>query len=81
VDIAVHFVKANGHAAPKVFKLKRVTLAPRGRLELGTTISLAVHTTRTPRPGAHPVDVLINGAALPVGSFHVIAPRRSGRRD
>ncbi|HJU74138.1 MAG TPA: DNA alkylation repair protein, partial [Gemmatimonadaceae bacterium] len=41
VDIAVHFVKANGHAAPKVFKLKRVTLAPRGRLELGTTISLA----------------------------------------
>ena len=76
VDIAVHFVKANGRAAPKVFKLKRVTLPPRGRVELGTTISLAVHTTRKPRPGAHAVDIVINGVAIPAASFDVTAPRR-----
>ncbi|MEW5915259.1 MAG: DNA alkylation repair protein, partial [Gemmatimonadota bacterium] len=29
VDYAVHFVKANGAARPKVFKLRRVTLAPK----------------------------------------------------
>ncbi len=71
VDAAVHFVKANGKAAPKVFKLKRVLLPPRGEVELETRISLAVHTTRKPRPGTHAVDVLVNGVATPVGSFEV----------
>ncbi len=51
VDLAVHFVKANGQTAPKVFKLKRVVLPPRGEVELRTGISLKVHTTRKPRPG------------------------------
>lgn len=77
VDIAVHFVKANGKAAPKVFKLKRVSLPPRGELELATRISLAVHTTRKPHPGNHDVDVIVNGAPSRVGSFRVIAARRS----
>ncbi|MGE0551602.1 MAG: DNA alkylation repair protein [Kofleriaceae bacterium] len=77
VDLAVHFVKANGNGAPKVFKLKRITLAPRGRVELQTTVSLAVHTTRKPRIGNHAVDVLVNGVALRAGSFDVIAARRT----
>jgi 3-methyladenine DNA glycosylase AlkC len=76
VDVAVHFVKANGRTAPKVFKLKRVTLPALGRVDLGTSISLAVHTTRKPRPGAHTVDVVINGQVIPAGSFDVTAPRR-----
>ena len=86
VDMAVHFVKANGESAPKVFKLKRVTLPPRARMEFQTTVSLAVHTTRTPRPGNHAVDVMVNGQATRLGSFDVIAhpvdsaARRSTRR-
>jgi 3-methyladenine DNA glycosylase AlkC len=71
VDVAVHFVKARGHAAPKVFKLKRVELRPGQRLALSTAFSLAVHTTRVPRPGRHAVDVIINGRATPAGAFHV----------
>jgi 3-methyladenine DNA glycosylase AlkC len=71
VDLALHFVKANGQAAPKVFKLKRITLPPRGRVELQTGVSLAVHTTRTPRPGRHDVDIIVNGNAKRVGSFQV----------
>jgi aerobic-type carbon monoxide dehydrogenase small subunit (CoxS/CutS family) len=63
VDLAVHFVKASGQTAPKVFKLKRVVLSPRGKVEFGTGISLKVHTTRKPRPGTHTVDIIINGAA------------------
>jgi len=73
VDVAVHFVKANGRSTPKVFKLKRVTLPSGGRVELGTTVSLAVHTTRKPRPGVHAVDIVANGVVIPVGSFAVIA--------
>jgi 3-methyladenine DNA glycosylase AlkC len=75
VDVAVHFIKAKGRASPKVFKLKRLTLLPRGRATLTTRISLAVHTTRKPRPGTHAVDVLVNGVRRRAGSFRVTAPR------
>ena len=71
IDVAVHFVKARGRTAAKVFKLTRLTLAPRQRVELRASFSLAVHTTRVPQPGLHSVDVLVNGTAIPAGSFHV----------
>jgi 3-methyladenine DNA glycosylase AlkC len=74
VDLAVHFVKARGTAA-KVFKLKRVVLPPGGQVALQARISLAVHTTRVPRPGRHAVDVLVNGAPTPAGAFEVTAAR------
>ena len=73
VDMAVHFVKVRGHAAPKVFKVARVTLPPKGTVTLQKTFSLAVHTTRVPRPGRHAVDVIVNGKATRVGSFEVRA--------
>ena len=86
VDLAVHFVKANGHASPKVFKLTRTILPPKGRVAFDASVSLAVHTTRTPRPGRHAVDVIVNGQARRVGSFDVTAtrsakPRASAARD
>jgi 3-methyladenine DNA glycosylase AlkC len=80
-DLAVHFVKANGGTAPKVFKLKRLTLAPSSEATVSTSVSLAVHTTRTPRPGRHAVDVIVNGRSLPLGAFHVVNEvDRHGRR-
>lgn len=72
VDVAVHFVKARGTSAPKVFKLGRVTLGARELVELNTTFSLAVHTTRVPRPGRHDVDIIVNGRVMRAGSFDVI---------
>ena len=71
VDVAVHFVKARGVGPPKVFKLGRIILGPRERVDLNTTFSLAVHTTRVPRPGRHAVDVIVNGRAIRAGSFNV----------
>jgi 3-methyladenine DNA glycosylase AlkC len=72
VDLAVHFIKANGQGAPKVFKVKRASLPPGGRAEFKTSVSLAIHSTRVPRPGVHLVDVLVNGAPIRIGSFDVI---------
>ena len=72
IDVAVHFVKANGQTAPKVFKLKRVGLPPGGQLELQKTVSMAVHATRTPRPGTHAVDIVVNGKVMRAGSFQVV---------
>jgi 3-methyladenine DNA glycosylase AlkC len=73
IDVAVHFVKARGVTAPKVFKLKRLTLPPREQIDLQTSFSLAIHTTRIPRPGVHAVDVLVNGQRISAGSFRVLA--------
>jgi hypothetical protein len=78
VDLRVFFVKASGAARPKVFKLQRVTLAPGQRVELGARISLAVHTTRVPRPGKHVVEALVNGSPLPLGAFEVIESAAKG---
>jgi 3-methyladenine DNA glycosylase AlkC len=72
VDLAVHFVKANGRRNPKVFKVKRIALPARGRIELAASVSLAVHTTRKPQPGRHEIDVIVNGTSIPVGSFQVV---------
>ena len=80
VDLGVHFVKANGRATPKIFKLKRVVVPPRGRVEFSTSVSLAVHTTRKPQPGSHAVDVIVNGTAMPAGTFQVIRANTTARR-
>jgi 3-methyladenine DNA glycosylase AlkC len=85
VDLGVHFIKANGRATPKVFKLKRIVLPPRGRAEFSTSVSLAVHTTRKPQPGRHTVNVIVNGTPVPAGGFDVVRvkqePRRGTRHD
>jgi 3-methyladenine DNA glycosylase AlkC len=75
VDYAVHFVKANGGARPKVFKLTSLDLAPGARVELRRKVSFAPMSTRKPRPGRHRIDVLLNGAAVPLGAFEVVARR------
>ena len=74
VDVAVHFVKARAKTSRKVFKVKRVALPPRGAVELRTSVSLAVHTTRKPNPGKHAVDVVVNGESFRAGAF-TVTPR------
>lgn len=71
VDFAVHFVKANGQRRPKVFKLKALQLAPRGRTQLDAKVSFANLTTRTHLPGAHRVDAIVNGTTFLLGELDV----------
>lgn len=73
VDYVVHFVKANGKTAPKVFKLKRLTLEPGQALELKGRVSFAEMTTRRHYPGKHRIELLINGRVHPLGEFVVRA--------
>lgn len=76
VDLVVRFVKASGKASPKVFKLKRLELAPGASVTLAKTVSLAVHTTRRPFAGRHAVELLVNGETFPVGAFQVVGQAR-----
>ena len=66
-DYRVHFVKANGKTAPKVFKLRELVLPARGREPLGGSVSFAPMTTRRCYPGVHRVELLVNGVAFPLG--------------
>lgn len=73
VDYAVHYVKAGGRTNRKVFKLKRVVLAPRSSVALRRSFSLADMTTRKHYPGTHMIEALINGEAYPLGQFELQA--------
>ena len=65
----------------KVFKIARLVLAPRTSVQLKTSLSLKVYTTRVPQPGTHAVDVLVNGQAMQAGSFDVIDATTGARKS
>jgi 3-methyladenine DNA glycosylase AlkC len=71
VDYAVHFVKANGTSRPRVFKLKRLTLAPGEAVELTGRVSFARLTTRRHYAGRHRIETLVNGVAHLLGEIEV----------
>ena len=71
VDYVVHFVKANGAARPKVFKLRRIDLPPSQSVTLKGAVSFADMTTRRHYPGRHRIDLLINGVVHPLAEFDV----------
>ena len=76
VDFRIHFVKSNGKASAKVFKLNELDLAPRATASLSKKVSLKEMTTRKHYPGRHVVDVVINGKIQMLGEF-VLRPQSS----
>jgi len=74
VDYVVHFVKANGSSRPKVFKLKKLVLAPAQPEQLEGKVSFEPMTTRRHYPGRHRLEVLVNGVVHPLAEFELRAP-------
>ena len=72
VDLAIHFVKANGDAKSKVFKGRALRLAAGERASFEKSISLAQHTTRRHYPGRHVVEARVNGRVVPIGSVTLL---------
>jgi hypothetical protein len=64
IDYAVHHVKAGGHTTPKVFKGWVIDLAPGEQRQLVKRHALKPVTTRRYHPGAHAIDLRINGQVL-----------------
>jgi len=69
VDLKVHYVKASGKCGPKVFKLKKIELAPGAKTTFAKTLSLADLTTRRHHPGRHRIEALLNGQIFALGGF------------
>jgi 3-methyladenine DNA glycosylase AlkC len=71
VDYAVHHVRANGSTSPKVFKGWKLTLGAGEQRTLEKRHSLRPVTTRTLYPGAHRIELLVNGKALAYAEFEL----------
>lgn len=71
IDYILHLAGANGKTRAKVFKLAKVTLAPGEVIRQTKTHSFKPITTRRYYPGAHAIEIQINGAACGRVQFEV----------
>lgn len=71
IGYAVHYIKANGNARAKIFRLRTLTMRQGEKIVLSTAISLATMTTRRHFPGHHRIDAVINGEHHRIGSFEI----------
>jgi len=72
VDYVVHYRKANGSLAPKVFKLATRTLEAGETVELTKRHALRQMTTRVHHAGRHEVEVQVNGQRHGRAGFDVV---------
>jgi 3-methyladenine DNA glycosylase AlkC len=73
IDYAVHHRKANGGETHKVFKLTTRTLAPGEQFTVTKTHSLRPITTRRYYPGAHAIELRVNGTPSARAVFELLA--------
>jgi len=69
VDYAIHYVKANGKTAAKIFKGKNLTLKPGKTTTLEKSQTFKKITTRQHYSGTHTLEILINGKSRAASSF------------
>jgi len=79
VDYAVHHVRANGTASAKVFKGWKLTLAAGESRAMNKRHSLREVTTRRLYPGAHRVDLVINGRPEAHAAFELLPAPATAR--
>jgi 3-methyladenine DNA glycosylase AlkC len=69
IDYAIHHMKANGKANPKVFKFRTLKMAPGETVELVKKHAIKPITTRKYYSGEHAIEVLINGKRFGIVPF------------
>jgi len=71
IDYVVHYVKANGTRAPKVFKLATPTVAPGATVSVSKRHTFKQMTTRVHYPGAHAIEIQVNGDRFGATEFEL----------
>lgn len=74
IDYVLHFRKANGSLAPKVFKLKQCTLGAGHTLLIQRRHAIRPITTRVYQAGSQAVGLRINGQDYPASPFDLEMP-------
>lgn len=71
VDYVIHYVKASGTTAEKVFKWTELDVPPHGEIELAKSQVIRDFTTRRHYPGKHRVELQVNGARVATSAFQL----------
>jgi 3-methyladenine DNA glycosylase AlkC len=72
IDYVVHYRKANGATAPKVFKLSTKTLLPGESFAIRKRLSFKTISTRKHYVGQHSIELQVNGKRSASTSFDVV---------
>lgn len=75
IDYSMHFTKANGKLAAKVFKLSKSKIADNGTLSISKKHSFKLISTRKYYPGLHKVEVIVNGKSKGLINFELITDK------
>lgn len=75
IDYVVHYRKANGTLAPKVFKLATRTLAPGESESFARVRSFKPITTRRHHAGPHAIEIQVNGRRHGRAEFELLPPQ------
>ena len=71
VDYRVHYVRAGGKTAGKVFKLKTFDLPAGQAATLGLRQAIRNYSTRRHHPGNHEVELIVNGRTMAQTAFRI----------
>jgi hypothetical protein len=74
IDYVIHYRKANGGTAPKVFKLAIRSLKPGEAIQIAARKSFRAITTRKHYPGVHAIELQVNGARYGRSEFTLLPP-------
>ncbi|OXG06657.1 3-methyladenine DNA glycosylase AlkC [Flavobacterium araucananum] len=72
LEYAVHYKKAKGHLAKKVFKISEKSYQPNQFVKVDRNQSFKIITTRVFHTGIHQLSVIINGTESEVLEFELI---------
>lgn len=72
IDYAMHFVRANGKTSPKVFKLKKMDLAPNETITISKKHNFKPISTRRYYPGTHTIAIQVNGKIIAERDFEIL---------
>ncbi|WP_235957433.1 DNA alkylation repair protein [Sphingopyxis microcysteis] len=73
VDYRVHYARAGGKSAAKVFKWKTFDLAGGEAVALRINQTIRDFTTRRHHPGRHTVELIVNGQTVGASGFELLA--------
>ena len=72
LEYAVHYRKAKGHLAKKVFKISEKVYPPNGIIKVERNQSFKIITTRVFHTGKHQLSIIINGTESETLDFELI---------
>ncbi len=72
IDFVLHFVKANGKTAPKVFKLTKTRLAAGESASFSKRLAIRPISTRRYYPGRQRLEIQVNGRVLGGADFELV---------